>query len=296
MMNLDIFSTLIKFYRKLQDNITIERKKIIDNSIIIQFINLKSNDRYRLLTASAIPAYNLNVKKNILDYLVENEYIRETSNIGTYFLTAKGIWHIEKNKNIINEKKLLDFLDNKFFSFEEHVNKKLSDKEKIILFSMIAVRTFSDKSPIDLKKDDTVLTEIENVVDEAYDKLSALGLLTRLQKKDLYGKPGNEHPVSVIFRHTDALPKKTKGLFKALGEQRYYLDVFKNNHIKKDNLGILFNKILDEKILEMQELDDIYRFCCEIAQSKNIFLFDLSQHIFSKPKYDEIIKEVLYFQ
>jgi len=294
-MHLDVFPTLEKFYTKLYDNIILKKKKVYNRSIILQFFNLKSNDRYRLLEESGIPIYKLDTQPEIIKYLEKKDYIRETASINNYVITVKGIWQIENNKLVINEKILLEFLDDKFFSFDKEIKKGLSDKEKIIIFSMIAIRSFSEDSAIELKRDETIKIELKNIVDDSYDILKSLKFISKLEKKDLYGKLGNELPVSNLFRHTDSLPRPTKGLFKALGDQKYYLDLYTDKEISKDNLKYLFKKIFDGQNPSIEKLNSIYDFCCKVAHNKVIYIFDINRHIFSKPKYDNVLHETLFY-
>ncbi len=284
---------LKKFYQKLYDNLEKNKKKMKENSVIISFLDLKSNDRYRLLSESSIFSYK--IPKEILSELQNKKLIRNTDTLNSYTITAKGIWDIENKNNFISELILLDYLDQKFFNVYNVSEKPLTDKQKVIIFSMLAARTFSEKSSVDLKKDETVMNTWKEIVDKSYEKLKSLNLISELDQKDLYGKSGNEHPVSNLYRHTDELPKKTRGLFKALGNQKYFLDLLQNNEISKETLSFLFKQIFNNKVLSTSEINEIDSFCREIAFTKNIYLFDPRDHIFSKPEYDEIIRETLLF-
>ena len=81
---------------------------------------------------------------------------------------------------------------------------------------------------------------------------------------------------------------------KIQNSQKYFLDIFKDSGFSEENLRYLFNQIVDNK-LNPAQLNDIYNFCYEIAHSKNIFVFDLKEHVFSKPEFDEILKNTLFF-
>lgn len=290
MENLDF---LEKFYQKLYDNLE-KINKLKENSIIISFLYIKSNDQYRLLNESSIFSYK--IPKEIINNLQDRKLIRNTDTLNNFVITAKGIWDIENKKNILNEIKLINYIDNKFFNVYKLSEKPLTDKQKVILFSMLAARTFSEKSSIDLKKDESVMNTWKEIVDKSYEKLTSLHIISELDKDDLFGKKenkGNEKPVSHLYRHTDELPKKTRGLFKAIGKQKYFLDVSKDSEISKDSLGFLFKQIFESKVLSLTEINEIDTFCQEIAFTKNIYVFDPREHIFSKPEYDEIIRETL---
>lgn len=284
---------LKKFYQKLYDTIEKNRKRFDKESIIISFLNIKSNVRGNLLRQSAIEAFQF--LPDIIMYLENNNLIRETEIAGQYIISAKGVWEIEKNNNILNDVILLDYIDDKLFNICKSAEKPLSDRLKIVLLSMIAVRVFSIDSPLDLKTSEKTLNAVKETVDESYKMLKSLNLISKLDPVDIYGKLGNEHPVSNLLRHTDELPKVTRGIFKALGNQKYFLDVYKDGQVSKDNLKYLFEKIVGDKKLQLSELDSLSDFCCRIAHEKSIFLFDdIKNFIFSKSKYDDVIKDTLY--
>ena len=287
------FIPLKKFYQKLYDTVEKNRKKLDKGSIFISFLNVKSNVRGDLLRQSAIESFQF--LPNIISYLENNNLIRETEIAGHFMISAKGVWEIEKNNEILNEAILLDYLDDKLFNICKSAEKPLSDRLKVVLLSLIAVRVFSIDSPLDLKTRERTLDAIKDTVDESYTILKSLNLISKLDTLDLYGKPGNEHPVSNLLRHTDELPKVTRGIFKAPGNQKYFLDVYKNGQVSKDNLKYLFEKIIGDKKLEVSELDSLSDFCCKIAHDKSIYLFDdIKNYPFLKSKYDDVLKDTLF--
>lgn len=282
---------LNKLYNKLYDNLLL-KKKLKEKSIIKSFIDIKSNERYRLLNDSVITADN--VPNDIIKDLLSNNLIRTTENINNYTITALGVWEIEKENNVMNEIILINYLDKKSYDLFEN-NNKLRDREKIIIFSMIASRAFSKQSSVDLKKDDNVLEAWKNIINKSADKLSSINIIDKKSKDDLYKDKLTEHPVSNLIRHSDDLPKKTKGIFTAAGKQQYYLDLY-NGSIIKDNLSYLFWLIfndLNEKSLNLIFIDDILNYCNDVAYNDTIYTYDTQEHIFAKPEYDDTLKESL---
>lgn len=275
------------FYDKLVS--AIMDKKWKNKSIFINLLDVKSNDRYRLIRESSIkdPKFS----KSILIHLLENNLICESDEINTYLITGKGIWEIEKDRNYINERYLLEYLNSKFFEIAS-TSKPLNDREKVILFAMIAARTFSEKSPVDLKKDVYCMNTWKKILDTSCDLLIRLKIIKKLDSTTLYGKEGNEHPVSNLIRHTDALPKKTRGIYKAIRDQKYFLDIYQNDEISTEKLSYLFNLILG-KSLELNQVEDILPFLNKIAYGSDIYLFEVDQHIFSDSKYELSIIQAL---
>jgi len=67
-----------------------------------------------------------------------------------YVITAKGIWIVEKELKDFAEDNLLEFIQNKFFTFGSK-HKPIDDKDKIAIFSLLCIRNFSFDVPMDLK-------------------------------------------------------------------------------------------------------------------------------------------------
>lgn len=287
---------LSKFYSRLYDNIERSSTKIVKKSILVSFLNMKSNSRHSLLNRSSI--LSSEVPRDIFEQMLIERLIRETDEVDRYVLTAKGILEIEQKKDVFTPQMLIQYIDDKFFDAFKDSVKSLSDKEKIILLSLISARAFSADSPMDLKKSDKTTEIWKEITDSSYDLLSSLNILKDLKKEDLYGQNSdkrNESPVSHLYRHTDTLPKKTKGLYNnTLGKQRYYLDVCIDGPLSKEKLSFIFSKIFENKQLSYLELTDIYEYCIEISFSKSIYLFN-SDHFFSKVEYDQSIREILFF-
>ena len=281
---------LKRFYDKLYDNLLFENK-LKKDSILLSFFDIKSNVRYRALELSAISTEN--IPEIILSNLIKDNLIRQSDEINKYTITAKGVWGIEKNNKKITEDSIVDQLDEKFF--DVYLEKKtLSDKEKVILFSMISARAFSEEAPIDLKKDEYALDAWKRILDNSYNKLHEMKLITKMNEEELYGKKGNEHNVSNLLRHTDSLPKKTKGLYKVKVPQKYYLDIYSNNSLSKEKLEYLINIIfITKKNIQVEAVDEMNDFCLKIAYEEAHNIYDFKNHTFISPDYDDIVKDSL---
>jgi hypothetical protein len=282
---------LNKLYSNLLN--TIERKrKLKKKSAFLTLIDVKSNTRGEFLTTAGLPSYK--IMSDELDIMKRNNLIRETETVGYYTLTAKGLWSVENKKKIINESELIDYFDMKFFNPFKYADQELSDRFKIIVFSMIAARSFSKESPIDLHISETKLDVIKKTIDQSFDLLNSLGVINRLKKEDIYGKSGNEHPVSNLIRHTDKLPKQTKHIFQTLGDQKYYLKIYHDNRMMESNLSYLFKRIFEGSKLSIDDIEHIQRYLEKIGHTKNIYFFEnIEKHRFSSIDYDETIKNAL---
>jgi len=297
-MNQKIIPSLNKFYSSLYNMILKNKSKIDNKSILISFFSFKSNVRYKLLSESAIPSYK--IPKDIFDELKNKNLIRTTDTLNSYTITANGIWEIENRDGTLDLTGFLNNIDQKYFNAYVDSNKPLSEKQKVIIFSMIAARAFSDKSTVDLKKNEETRNAWKEITDQTYHKLKDLGIISNLKiesndSKSLYGNSKTERPVSNLYRHTDKLPKITKGIFKASGGQKYFLDLSNDPDMFKERLNYLFDLVIGNIHISYSEIDEMYNFCCDIANKKNIYVFDPIEHIFSKSKYDESMRDVLLF-
>lgn len=281
------------FYNKLQSNLIKKYKKNKYSSILIWFIEIKSNDRLRVMLASHIKSSR--VPEQSLRDLLKDKLIRETNIIGDYAITSQGVWEYERNNGIISNDMLLENIDDKYFNTYKEIGKPLSAKEKVIIFSMISARAFSKKSPVYLKSEKNLLDNWESIINDSYSILLSLSFVKVLTENELFGKPGNEHKVSALFRHTDKLSKKTRGIYMCANsrDQKYYLDIYKEGELCQDSLKFIFRQVFSGKNLIAAEVDSICNFCDKTASSKSIYIFNIREHLFHKPEYDTAIRDAL---
>lgn len=285
----EIKQHLKKFYDELYTDLLVD-KKLKRNSVLISFFEMKSNDRYRFLEGAAVESFNL--PETMLFSLISEGLLRESDELHKYTITAKGIWVVERDSKI-NECELIDYIDEKLFKISLS-NKKLTDKERIILLAMICGRTFTINSPIDLKKDNYTLDGWKRIIDDCSKLLFDLKIINKMSQEQLYGKKGNEHIVSHLIRHTDSLPKKTKGIYKAPGQQKYFLDIASDNVISKDKLTYILSLIFSsDGVFEIESIYKVRDFCLNIAYQEASLIFEMKDHIFAAPEYDDILNEAI---
>jgi len=281
---------LNKFFVKLYDNLEI-KKKLKNKSVLLSILYISKNDRHNILNSSSI-SYE-RIPEGMLDYLLSDGYIRETDKLNNYAITAKGCWEIELHKEQISIEDLIKNIDNNFFNLSKEV-KSLSEKEKIIILSMISVRSFSEQCAIDLQKGGIARNKIEDLISETYGILRKQKIINKLSKDDLFGKAGligNEPSVSNLFRHAD-ISIKTKGIYKNPGNRKYYLNLYKNSLVSIQDLSFLFWLIYGNNMtIEMKK--EVYDFCLRNTYEKSIYLFESNERKFAKPDYDDIMKEAL---
>lgn len=259
------------------------------NSVLVSMLNVKSNEAYKLLSESGINL--ISITHETFDSLHAYGFIRMAEKPEKYIITVKGIWEIESQNGGMNADILLEHIDQKFFDLFSKAG-QLTEKEKVILFAMIAVRAFSAESALDLKKGDIVLVRLEEILTSSHEFLAKHHVIDRLKLVDLFGAKGNEHPVSHLIRHTDALLKRTRGIYKTLGKQKYYLDIYDDTHLSKDGLITLFGFVFGSG-MNIELKYEVAEFCSSNAYEQSTYLFDLNVHKFANPIYDEQFNEAL---
>lgn len=287
-MNEETRAQLNRVYSNLKTLLTL-KKKLKDNSVLVSIISVKSNDAYKLLSESGIKP--VSIPREVFDSLLAGGLIRMAEKPDKYVITVKGIWEMESKSGVMNTDILLERIDRKFFDlFTEGGH--LTEKEKVILLAMIAVRSFSAESALDLKKGENVLACLQAQLESSFEFLTRHKIIRKLKVADLFGAQGNEHPVSNLIRHTDALLKRTRGIYKTLGKQKYFLDLLDGMRISEEGLITLFGFIFGS-IMTVTIKQETSEFCLKHAYDQSTYLFDLSVHRFANPVYDEQFNEAL---
>ena len=100
-----------------------------------------------------------------------------------------------------------------------------------------------------------------------------------------------EDAASHFIRHTDQLPRKTRGIYSASKKRdnKYYLDVSREGEIDQSRLSYLVwltvgSQLKPEGIGEFNEL------CASIAYDHSVRLFEHEKHIFASPKFDDVLR------
>ena len=162
-------------------------------------------------------------------------------------LSAKGIRTAEQIKGVLELDGLLSYVDNKWLSLFDEVGGTLSDKERLVLFALLAARSFSPATGANMTRKDTFGAWTELLISSsAFLKERGfsqdLELVTALSTSN--AGPGL-HPLRNFFRYTENLPPKTDGIYLAKGNV-YYLDLLRDGTIDKTKLTFLFKLVLAE--------------------------------------------------
>jgi len=288
-MVVDIDRYLEKFYNRILKTIK-RNKKNYEESVLLTIIGSRKNDARKYLIDSAISSSK--IPEVILNRLLDKGLIRRGDFPNQYVLTAKGVWHHEKNINILNDDIIIEFFDDRKFDFFGEI-KDLSDRDKIILMSMIATRTFSKNSYADLTENRDIWID---VVESSFEILKKMNIVSMESKNDIYGKAKAESGIVNIFRHTDKLPQKTKSIFTSKGNLKYYLNLCNEDGFSSENLSFIFWLIFKDNLTKengepsLSKISYIDDFLKEISANKSVYLFDLDEHEFISVDYDEVIR------
>lgn len=278
---------------QLYDNLALSVRtagKLKGPSVLTSLLEVTNNSRFALLKEASkhIGATDLEGVRS----LAEAGFVDESDEPHYYRITGRGIWRVEVDRGILDAERLVEWIDEKHFQAATTA-RPLSEKEKVIVLGLIATRSFGEVQPIDLHKV-TAREQWRIVFEKSYDLLHKLEVVgQRLKREELFGKKqGNEHPVSNLVRHTDALPRKTKGLYKALTKQRYCLDVTDGTNIDAENLSYLWRLILGESP-PLTLLDPLTSFCNSVAYDDGVLLFDPSSNPFTRRAADDQVRAAL---
>src|SRR2546426_11567316 len=272
---------LKRLYGSCKDRFQLEGK-LREGSVFLSCLEVKNNVRFKLLNAASVEAFR--IEAGVLADLTAEGLVRQSASASSFTLTANGIWNVEKSQGVIDEAKLVEYLDEKHFDLFGGTP-KLTDREKIIIMSLIAARAFAKESCVDLHKDDATMDVWQRIIEKVLASLKDLGVVGRLRSDVLLARKGNEHPVSDLLRHTDALQRKTKLLFLAPGKQKYYLALYDGSTVAGDKLGFLFHMIFGGR-LDLDGVDKVLALCIDVAHNDGILVFDPAQHPFAKPGID----------
>ena len=121
------------------------------NSVLNSIIRSTQANRSKLFRET-VEKY---IDRGTATYLIDLGLIRESDNRGSYAFTMNGLFFTEtvllKNDNFFIE------TDKDFFNVFKRIS--ISNREKIILMTMVALRTFSENSAIDMKESKGVQNE-----------------------------------------------------------------------------------------------------------------------------------------
>lgn len=276
-------------YNKLVDNLMLHHKKILDQSVFLTLLKLSSNDTYKIISNSSVKFENTFHKEvNGLTNLNYARYSDDKEKLDEVVITAMGIWYIEESKKVINISKVLKYIQSTKLEFPK-AKQDLTDNEKIIIYSMLAVRTFSEEVPMDLSSSN-LCTNWQDIIENKIVPHLRENKIIRLESV-IDKKTGNEDPISYLLRHANDLPQKTNNLFTTTKRNKYYLSINNDDQGKcLSQISFLINKIIPN-IDSDQFSSDVFLFLCDVAHNQSLYVLPSFEYI--NNQWDKRIKESL---
>ena len=280
------YSILKSMYDRAIENLP-NKVKLDKNekSLFCYFVTrATNNDRYSILKNASVRY----IPRSDVINMTDLNLIRLTDDDESYTLTSKGLFFIESQLGKISEEFMIYFFDDKFFDIYD--KKPINSKRKVILLSMVAMRTFSEKSAISMRMDSKIKDSWYEVLKEISEYLVDCGVLdpkNSLKSVD----DSTEHPASKIMRHTEGLSAETRSIYNNLaGNNTYYLDVCSDGYPDASKISIIISLIFEDKLTE-NNYKTIMDYIVEYARSPvSMNFIGTTDETFDGIQYDDCIE------
>lgn len=275
------------FYDKLFELLRKDRK-VNKNSIILSFLRMTSNTIMDYLDKASVNSSDIPPK--LTQNLIEKGFIRGGEEFSQYIITAMGVWEIETYLRSINSDILIDEIDR--YKFEIKKGGNLNNQDKVITLTLIALRSFYEKTPLN-RNNESALEKILEILNESKGFLKSMDRVSDFE----FTKPSNEDYVEAIFRRSNDLKKRTRGIY-CFGGKKHWIEIYDENtkEISQDKLGYLLWKIFGGD-LSIEQQDKITQFCENIQNRYKNYVYNANERqdfVFSTIRYKNIIKDALF--
>jgi hypothetical protein len=290
-MNSAAEAALLDLYENLRGVYVGSGHKYVGGSVFLGLLAMGSKTRrMRVLLDAAVSASALGSSGSELVALGLADHAGADHRIT---LSAKGIWEAEQSRSILDSAGLLAYIDEKWFNCFAESKSAPTDKEKLILFTLLAARAFSPETGVKLSRKQTHRAWIELVLSasdflRSYDIIGDIGAEEALRPGSAGTGPP---PVVKFFRHTDDLPKKTDGIFIAK-QLNYYLDLDSEGVIDKGRLAHLFGVLLEEKA-DFTTAEAFGSFCRDRAYDIAVQVLPPNAPTFASLEFDRLVDSAL---
>lgn len=278
------------FYDRLLERTSSENKENM-NSVFLKLLRGRSNTVLQLLDESAV--FIEGVDSQLFNELIEQGFIRCGNEFSKYVMTAKGVWEIEHNLDKISLEKLIEDIDQ--YKYDINWGAELSNKEKVVVLSLIALRSFYEKTPLNRSNGERANQNIHEVI------LKTINFLTESIDKFKFAIPENprESPINWMFSRLDSLPKNTRGIYKFnTKNSKSWLDIYDEDKEKlsEDKLGYLLWKVFGGN-LNLEKQSKIDSFCNSVLYNHKNYVYnseELMSFIFADISYQNAISDSLF--
>jgi len=208
-------------------------------------------------------------------------------------LSAKGIRTAEQIKGVLDLDGLLSYMDNKWLSLFDEVGGAPNDKERLVLFALLAARSFSPETGANMTRKETFGAWTELLISSSA-FLKERGFSQELELTAILSTsnvgPGL-HPLRNFFRYTENLPRKTDGIYVASANV-YYLGLLADGAIDKTKLAFLFRLVLEDRA-DFAMIGEIGDFCRDRAYDTAVKVLPLGHQSFASQEIDRLIVDAL---
>ena len=283
------FEILKRFYDVFTE--AMRGKLKFGESVFFPLMETTSAKRAEIIRKSKININYEEFNKEDVKSLVKSNYLMAADSPDCYALTAKGLFEVEERLDLISTEKLLDNIQTKYFDIFNNGN-KLTDKEKIVLFSLICSRSYSSKSCMKLESFGRANDILMTIFRKCSTFLKDLQLISAIPNTITQEVENYDVHLMNLMSHINELQKKTNNLYSFTKSRCYYLDLERDSNISKQHLSQLFAKIFTN-FLDLDQIAQVTKFINDISNNE---LTKMSEHKgmdYSKPEIDLILEESL---
>ncbi|AKB44722.1 hypothetical protein [Methanosarcina vacuolata] len=278
------------FYDELSKKIS-STAKVHKDSIFLTLLRERKNNVMQNLDNSAV--FSENADPQIINELIERGFIRCGNDLSKYVMTAKGVWEVERRLDKISLTKLMDDIDE--YKYDISWGEKLTDKEKVVILSLIALRSFHEKTPLNRKNGKKAIQNIHEII------LKTIEFLNNSIEGFKYSIPDEtrESPVNSVFARLVNLPQNTRRIYKFNEKEgKSWLDIYdeEKGMISEEKLSYLLWKVFGGN-LSFEDQTKIDSFCNNILYTHKNYVYsleELTNFIFADICYQNAISNSLF--
>lgn len=263
---------LEKIYDDIQQKLFGEDQESNVSPVLLEMMKKNNNERSKVLRETSLNMDYLD--QEVITELTISGCAEKIANSNNLCITAKGIWAVYQTREENALDILLNSIQQKYFDIFEKVT--ITGKNKVMLFAMIAMRTFNFECCVDLRKDKNMSDNWKEVLLEVDDFLISKKVITAkdgvrktLNEEDV---SGIEDAVSNVIRHSDKVPRFTNNIFTKSAHNQYWLELTdRKNKIKTKDLAMIIKLLLDKHLTD-DNYNEYAQFANDLCQTKG-YLF-----------------------
>jgi|TARA_B100001964_G_C14119537_1_gene547683 hypothetical protein len=236
-----------KLYNPLKEKIGVK-----NSSVFLKLITKRKNKIRDFVSNAGITSTLID--QRLCKELEEKGFIvKHPNDFHRYCLTASGLWNYEKSRENVDLESLLKEFDSEYF---RTTTNPISDTGKIILFSLLCNRNFSNDCTITMETD--TINSHYNIVWLNFTILVKDTLLKAkiISEKGKYSFATNNNK-TYLMQRDNYLVEQTNGIYQRLNNVHYLDMTDKQGNIRERNLQSLFNLIITENFKSVEQIEII---------------------------------------